>query len=287
MNPSDIVNIMTVDVEDYHNQLAMDFQNRIVPPDEEAVRTTDELLAILDEYRVRGTFFILGEIAEYFPELVQRIAGRGHQLGVHGYYHHRAFLLTPEQFRQSIERAKKRIEDLTGKEANAHRAVAFSIGEGTMWALDILADLGFKYDSSFYPFRGRSYGLPTGPRGPYQNHLPGGRWIWEVPLSTVVWMGRRWPVCGGGYLRHFPLSVTVRAMRRLHAEGLPAVVYVHPYELEVAPDIEPLPGMSLRDRMKFAFFNYHQVRQRKHTRRKLRYLLANYLFGAIDQVVGE
>jgi len=287
MNPSDMVNIMSVDVEDYHDQLAMDFQGRIVPPTEEAVRTTERVLELFAEYGVRGTFFILGEIAEHFPQLVRRIGRQGHHLGVHGYYHHRIYLLSPEEFRQSIDKTRKLIEDLTGREANAHRAVAFSIDLNTMWAMDVLADLDFKYDSSFYPFRGRSYGLPTAPRAPYQHAVSGGRSIWEVPLSTVDWLGRRWPVCGGGYLRHFPMSLTVRAMRRLHDEGLPAVVYMHPYELEVSPAIEPLDGMSLGERMKFAFFNYHQLRQRHKTLPKLRYLLSNYRFAAIDDVVGK
>jgi len=280
-----MIHVLSVDVEDYHDQLALDFQNRIVPPDEEAVRATERMLELFAEYGVKGTFFILGEIAEYFPRLVRRIADCGHHLGVHGYYHHHIFRLTPEQFRQSIDRAKKLIEDVAGKPADAHRAVAFSIIESTLWALDILVDLGFRYDSSIFPFRGRSYGIPTAPRGPYRHKVPDGRALWEIPMSTIVRFGRRWPVCGGGYIRHFPLWITDRAIRSLEAEGLNAVIYLHPYELEVSPRIQPLPGLSFRERCLFRFFNYHQLRRRRRTEPALRYLLGKYRFGTIEDLI--
>lgn len=282
---NDIVNVMSVDVEDYHDQLALDFQDRIVAPNEEAVRATDRVLELLAEFQVRGTFFILGEIAEHFPDLVRRIAAQGHHLGIHGYYHLHIFRQSPSQFRQSIERAKKLVEDVAGRPADAHRAVAFSIIESTLWALDVLVDLGFKYDSSIYPFQGRRYGIPAVSRALYQYRAPDGRTMWELPMSTITWMGRRWPVCGGGYLRHFPLRWTDSAFRRLHAEGLPAVVYMHPYEVITDPVIEPLPGMSLRQRLKFAFFNRHQLRRREHTTSKLRHLFSRYRFSSIEQVV--
>ena len=285
--PNDIVNVMSVDVEDYHDQLALDFQDRVVAPNEEAVRATDRVLDLLAEFRVRGTFFILGEIAEHFPDLVRRIAAQGHHLGIHGYYHLHIFRQSPQQFRQSIERAKKRVEDVAGRPADAHRAVAFSIIESTLWALDILVDLGFKYDSSIYPFQGRRYGIPAVSRALYQYRASDGRTMWELPMSTVNWMGRRWPVCGGGYLRHFPLSVTDSAFRRLHAEGLPAVVYMHPYEVITDPVIEPLPGLSPMQRLKFAFFNHHQLRNRGQTERKLRHLFGNYRWCTIEDLVAR
>ncbi|HOW71749.1 MAG TPA: DUF3473 domain-containing protein [Phycisphaerae bacterium] len=287
MKTDTIVNVMSVDVEDYHDQLALDFQDRIVPPAEEAVRATDRVLELLAECRVQATFFILGEIAEHFPDLVRRIAAQGHHLGIHGYYHLHIYRQSPPQFRQSIERAKKLVEDIAGRTADAHRAVAFSIVESTLWALDILVDLGFKYDSSIYPFQGRRYGIPAGSRGLYQYRAADGRTLWELPMSTVTWLGRRWPVCGGGYLRHFPLWLTDSAFRRLHAEGLPAVVYLHPYEVITDPVIEPLPGMGLKQRLSYAFFNYHQRLWRKHTLSKLRRLFSRYPFSTIEQVVAD
>lgn len=282
-----MLNILSVDVEDYHDQLALDFQDRIVPPDEEAVRSTERLLALFEEFDVRGTFFILGEIAEHFPDLVRRIAAAGHQLGIHGYHHHLAFRQTRHEFRDSIERAKKLVEDVAGRPADAYRATAFSINESTPWALETLIDLGFRYDSSVYPFKGRRYGDPAAPRQPYKRSLPDGRWIWEVPMSVVIKWGRRWPVCGGGYLRLMPLSVTDRAIASLNAEGIAAVVYLHPYETELSPRIRPLSGLSSRQWAHFTFFNFHQQVGRSRTVRKLRHLLAKYRFGTIADRIAE
>jgi len=282
-----MINVLSVDIEDYHDQLALDFQNRIVPPDEEAVRCTDRLLELFAELNVHGTFFILGEIAEYFPDLVRRIAEHGHHLGVHGYYHQHVFNQNADEFRESIGRAKKMIEDATGRPADAYRATAFSINESTPWAIETLIDLGFKYDSSVFPFRGRRYGDPTAPRSPYKRYIPDGRSIWEVPLSTVMKWGRRWPVCGGGYLRLFPLWITEKAIASLNAENIGAVIYLHPYEVETNPDIKPLTGLSFKKKCHFAFFNFQQQVRRSHTIPNLRHLLTHYPFGTIEQLIAE
>lgn len=287
MNP--ITNILTVDVEDYHDQLPLDFQDRIVPPNQEAERATEQVLELFAEQGVRGTFFILGEIAEHFPGLIRRIADQGHHLGIHGYYHHHAYRLTPEQFRESIGRAKKFVEDIAGREADAHRAVAFSINEksGTMWALDVIAELGFRYDSSIFPFQGRRYGSPEAPRFPYRLQLAGERTLWEIPMSTVQVGGRRLPACGGGYLRMFPLRYTDFAIRRINDEGHPAVVYIHPYEVVPSPGIEPLAGLSFKQELHFRFFNFQQVCFRRRTVPKLRALLGRYRWGTIADAVVE
>ena len=282
--PDSPLNVLSVDVEDYHNQLALDFQDRIVPPDIEAVRCTDRLLEVCAEHKVRGTFFILGEIAEHFPDLVRRIAAQGHHLGVHGYHHDLVFNMTEERFRSSVDGAKKRIEDIAGQPADAYRATAFSISRRrTPWAWTVLVDLGFRYDSSVFPFAGRRYGDPNAPRQPFLIDLPDGRSIWEVPLSTLVRWGKRWPVGGGGYLRLAPLSLTRRAIHALHGEGLGVVVYLHPYETEPRPVIRPLAGLSIKEYFHFRFFNYHQSLNRAGTLVKVRSLLKSYRFGAIDQ----
>ncbi len=283
-----ILNALTVDVEDYYNQLAIDFCDRIEPPRPESARDTERMLDLFAEFKVRATCFILGEMAEYFPATVARIAGEGHQLGVHAYYHHQIWRHTPEEFRQVTDRAIKRIEDVAGRKVEAHRAVAFSLTQQTLWALPILADLGIRYDSSIFPFKGRRYGIPNAPRGPHKIALPDGRWLWEFPLSTVDAWGKRWPACGGGYLRHFPLAYARWGLRRLNAEGIPANIYLHPYEIESNPRIEIIPGLdSFSQRMKFRFFNYHQVRRRATTMPKLRALLGSNRFGPIDQVLDE
>lgn len=281
------LNVLSVDLEDYHNQLAVEYQQRIEPPNEEALRCSDRLLDILSDYGAKGTFFILGEIAEAFPQLVRRIAREGHHLGVHGYHHLRITWQSPEQFRQCVSRAKCLIEDLTGREADAYRAPWFSLTETTLWALEILADLGFRYDSSAFPVRAQRFGIASAPRLPYQHRLPGDRTLWEVPLTTVDVGARRLGACGGGYLRVFPLSYTRYAMRRLEQEGRPAVVYLHPYEVEPQPKITPLPEMTPWQSLGFRFYNYQQSIGRRTVESKVRWLLENHRFGTVEQFVAQ
>jgi polysaccharide deacetylase family protein (PEP-CTERM system associated) len=247
----------------------------------------NRMLDLFDELGVKGTMFILGEIAEYFPNLVRRIAAAGHQLGVHGYYHLQVFKQTPAEFRQALDRAKKLIEDVGGREADAHRAVAFSIGRDTMWAFDVLADLGFKYDSSIFPFQGRRYGVPDAPRRPYRHVLPDGRSLWEFPMAVAERAGRRWPALGGGYLRMFPMAYNEWALRSLHAEGIGGVLYLHPYEVETRPKIEMLPGLDFAGRMRFRIFNFHQQLRRGRTIPKLRRLLTRYPFGTMAEAAAR
>jgi polysaccharide deacetylase family protein (PEP-CTERM system associated) len=283
-----MLNALTVDVEDYYNQLAIDFCDRVEPPRPQSERDTNRLLDLFAEYNVQSTCFILGEMAEHFPALIARIAREGHQLGVHGYYHHQIWRHTPDEFRRVTHDAIKRIEDAAGHPVDAHRAVAFSLTRETLWAVPILADLGIRYDSSIFPFAGRRYGISDAPRGPYRLDAGDGRTLWEFPMSTVDAWGRRWPVCGGGYLRHFPLAYTRWGLRRLHAEGLPANLYLHPYEVEVAPRIEMIDGLdTFRRRLHFRFFNIHQVRNRRRTVPKLRALLTACRFAPIDRVLAE
>lgn len=279
------LNVLSVDVEDYHNQLAVEYQHRIEPPSEEALRCTERLLEIFGDYQAKGTFFILGEIAEAFPQLVRRIAGEGHHLGVHGYHHLRVTWQSPQQFRQSIRRAKGLIEDLTGKEADAYRAPWFSIKETTLWALEVLADLGFRYDSSIFPVRARRHGIASAPQLPYRHRLAGERTLWEVPLTTVAVGNRRIGACGGGHLRFFPLRFTQYAMRQLQREERAAIVYVHPYEVEPNPRIQPLPGMSWIESLNFRIYNFQQRLGRQTVEKKIRWLLENHRFGTVEQLV--
>lgn len=281
------LNVLSVDVEDYHNQLAVEYQQRIEPPNEEALRCTERLLDIFGDYDAKGTFFILGEIAEAFPQLVRRIAREGHHLGVHGYHHLRITWQSPESFRRAIGRAKWLIEDLTGQEADAYRAPWFSLRQTTLWALEILADLGFRYDSSMFPVQAQRFGIASAPRLPYRHRLSDDKTLWEVPLTTVTVANRRVGACGGGYLRVFPLSYTRYAMRQLQRQDRPAIVYMHPYEVEPKPNFTPLPNMTPWQNLGFRFYNFHQCIGRKTVESKVRWLLENHRFGTIEQLVAQ
>jgi len=274
----------TVDVEDYHNVVARDWLLREGPPTAAVVDNTRRILRLLADAGVHGTFFTLGEVAEYYPGLIREIAEAGHELGVHGYYHRQLFKLTREGFRSEIVDARKRIEDLSGRRIRGHRAPAFSIVPATRWGLDVLGEAGFEYDSSIFPVKLRRYGWPGFPPEIHRVPLDGGRSIIEAPLSTVTVLGRAWPAAGGGYLRHFPTSVTRWALRRIGA-ARPVILYTHPYEIEwpVAPlQVGSLaPGEAGRARR----FDRLQRRNRSTVEYKLRTFLREFRFTTLEQVI--
>ena len=142
--------------------------------------------------------------------------------------------MTPEEFRRDTSDTKKLIEDTIGREIEGYRAAAFSIRPDTRWGLEVLAELGFRYDSSIFPIVGKRYGWPGFPPEIHAMELPGGGSIIEVPPSAIRVLGRDVPACGGGYLRHFPYWFTRWAMRRIN-RSRPAVVYLHPYEIDTDP----------------------------------------------------
>lgn len=279
-----MIHAFTVDVEDYHNVIARDWLGRDGPPTRAVVDNTTRLLQDMAQYRVRGTFFTLGEVAATYPSLIREIAAAGHELGVHGYYHRQIFKLTPETFRTEVADAKTLIEDLAGIPVRGHRAPAFSIMPDTSWALDVLADVGFQYDSSIFPIAGRRYGWP-GFRGDiHRVELPDGRTIIEAPLSTVSIFGKRVPACGGGYLRHFPGGLTRWALRRI-GRRQPAIVYTHPYEIELGDPVLDTAGLAAADAHRLQRFHRLQLRNRKTVMPKLVRLLQEFSFEPLWDVI--
>lgn len=230
-----MTNALTVDVEDYYQVSAFDtvvrfedwgrYESRVVP-------STYRILDILDDKGAKGTFFVLGWIAQNNPELVKNIQKRGHEIACHGYSHRRVYTQTPEQFRAETRMSKRILEDITGHEVIGYRAASYSITPKSMWALDILTEEGFKYDSSIFPIRHDIYGIPGYPR--FMHKLKGnGSPMIEMPLSTVRFLGTNFPVGGGGYLRLYPYLFTSLAIRRINnVEGAPAIVYLHPWEID-------------------------------------------------------
>lgn len=279
-----MIHAFTVDVEDYHNVMARDWLGRDGPPTPAVLDNTSRILKHMAQFGVRGTFFILGEVADTYPDLVRDIAAGGHELGVHGFYHRQVFKLTPESFRKEVADAKALIEDLTGRPVIGHRAPAFSIMPNTAWALDVLADVGFRYDSSIFPIAGRRYGWPGFRLDIHEVDLAGGRSIIEAPLSTVSLLGKRLPACGGGYLRHFPGAVTRWAVRRIGCDR-PAIVYTHPYEIET--NLGPLDtsGLDAQTARRAQRFHRWQLRNRGSVEAKLVRLLQEFEFSPLWEVV--
>lgn len=278
------IHALTIDVEDYYCVIARDRLGMDLAPDEAVVRTTERLLDLFAQHNLKATFFVLGEVARTYPELVRRIARDGHEVGIHGFYHRQVFKLTPEQFRREIAEGQKVIEDAAGVRVRGHRAPAFSIGPQTQWALEVLAELGIEYDSSIFPFAGRRYGWPDFGPDIRRLALPNGATLIEAPMSTVRILGKTLPACGGGYLRHFPYAFTGWAMRRIQRRR-PAIVYLHPYEVDIQPGPEWFRQAMAKAPAGVRRFHRLQMRNRPGVMGKLRRLLESFQFAPLGEVI--
>jgi polysaccharide deacetylase family protein (PEP-CTERM system associated) len=236
--------IMSVDVEDYFQVEA--FSDRVSREDWDGMpsrvdRNTKILLDLFDEHRVQATFFIVGWVADKQPDLVREIVKRGHEPACHSYWHRTVYNLTPEEFREDTRMARDRIEQAGGQKVLGYRAPTWSITGKSLWALDILGELGFTYDSSIYPIQHDLYGIPGAQRFPYVHRLKSGLELPEFPPATVKIAGATLPAAGGGYLRIFPLSYSHFAFRQLEQNSSsPVVVYLHPWEVD--PEQPRIPG---------------------------------------------
>lgn len=242
---------LTVDVEDYFHVAAL---ADAFPPhtwDQQKLRAVDSTLRLLDLFEarnVKATFFILGWVAERAPELVKRIFAAGHEVASHGYSHQLVYNQTPEVFREETLRSKQLLEDQTGAEIKGYRAASYSITKRNLWALDILCEAGFTYDSSIFPVYHDRYGIPNTPRKPYRLETEAGQSIIEFPITTADVGGYKLPIAGGGYFRIFPYALSRWGLRRATRQtGSPFVFYLHPWEID--PD-QPRVETSLLSRFR-------------------------------------
>lgn len=239
----------TVDVEDGISIAMRDAFGVDLNPTDRVVKHTEKILEIFSDQKAKGTFFTLGIIAEHYPDLVKKIGNEGHELAVHGYNHLLFTKMTKERAYQELDRAKKLIEDISGKKVYGHRAPAFSVNENTSWAFDVIADCGFLYDSSVMPCKGPRYGWPGFANEIVKIDISGGKSLIEVPMSTATVLGRKVPACGGSYLRLLPYALTKKFFSSIQDRTHP-IVYIHPYELDTAryPDFffEKLKKTTLR-----------------------------------------
>ena len=256
MNQS-ITNLLTIDIEDWFHTSALEpyidqkqwgcLESRVVP-------NVHLLLNLLAAYQTKATFFILGWVAERYPELVREINAHGHEIASHGYRHRLIYQLSPRQFQDYLERSKKVLEDLLGQPIRGYRATSFSITTKSWWALDLIQAAGFAYDSSIFPIGHHDlYGIAGLPRYPYA-HANG---LVEIPPSTLKIWGQNIPFGGGGYFRLYPYWVTRLGIRRLNREGVPALAYLHPWELD--PDCPRIAQADGRTR----FRQYVNLRKTK------------------------
>ena len=238
-----MLNALTIDVEDYYHVSAFEPVARFEDWDRyesRVERNTRRILDLLEDHQTRATFFVLGWIAERRPKLIREIQERGHEVASHGYSHRRIFTQTPDQFREETRRSKRILEDIIGRPIIGYRAASYSITMQSLWALEILVEEGFRYDSSIFPIFQDRYGIPGYPRFPHRVQVNGGS-LMEYPLSTVRIGGINVPIAGGGYLRLFPYGLTRWGLRGINErEKQPAIVYLHPWEID--PDQPRIHG---------------------------------------------
>jgi polysaccharide deacetylase family protein (PEP-CTERM system associated) len=247
---SEMKNIITIDLEDYYQVSAFNDAKTAVQWDSfpsHIESSASKLLSIFDEFNTKATFFTLGWVAERFPKLVREIADRGHEIACHSHMHKYVFSMTPGEFREDTLQAKRLLEDLAGKPVYGYRAPSFSIKANSLWAFEILAELGFTYDSSIFPIKHANYGWPLAPRFPFEISTICGT-ITEFPMPSLQWRGARAPIGGGAYLRLLPYWFTRWGIRRLNeSEGLTACLYLHPWELDSEqPKMDGSPSALLR-----------------------------------------
>lgn len=275
-----MLSAFTVDVEDYYHVSSFeraiprstwgDYQSRVVP-------STQRLLELLGNRNVRGTFFILGWVADRFPALVREIAAAGHELASHSYWHRLVYELSPEEFRHDLRRSKQVIEDAAGVSVTMFRAPSFSLTNRSLWALDVMAEEGIQVDSSIFPTRHDRYGIPDAEPGIHLRQTSSGS-IVEFPPSVMTLGPLRMPMAGGGYFRLYPLSVTSYAIGRVQRATRPVMFYIHPWEID--PQQPRLRLGSRLSRLRH-YVNLHS------TWHKVDRLLTTFRFGTVSQVLAR
>jgi polysaccharide deacetylase family protein (PEP-CTERM system associated) len=272
-----VQNALTIDVEDYFHVSGFDAIVRREDWDDFDIRAAiglNRILRTLDRASVRGTFFVLGWLAQKRPALVRAIRNAGHEIACHSYWHRLIYTQTPEAFRADLRLARKVLEDIAGVPVTAYRAPSFSITRASLWALDILIDEGFTLDSSIYPVVHDRYGMSGVPVGPHCIQRPGGI-IREFPPPVSRRLGLSVPVGGGGYFRLYPYWLTRRLLANIGKEGRPFAAYLHPWELD--PEQPRFKPGILR-----AFRHYVNL---SRTENRLERLLQDFSFGTISEAL--
>ena len=273
------VNALSIDVEDYFQVAALApavARDTWSQRESRVERNTDILLALLEERGLYATFFVLGWIAERHPTLVERIAAAGHEVASHGFSHQLIYGQTPAEFREETRRSKELLQDLTGRAVIGYRAASFSITKQSLWALDVLLDLGFQYDSSIFPIHHDRYGIPGASPEPGRISAPSGRTLVEFPMSAASLGGIKIPVSGGGYFRLLPYWVTRAGLRQVNRKrGHPFVFYLHPWEID--------PGQPRIEVKWLSRFRHYTNLERCEER--LKRLLGDFAFTRIKDVL--
>jgi polysaccharide deacetylase family protein (PEP-CTERM system associated) len=271
------LNAMSVDVEDWFQVSA--FEGHVDRADWDRLphrveRNVDRILDVFSAHGVHGTFFTLGWIAQRYPQTVRRIVEEGHELASHGWSHVRVTQQTRQQFRDDVVQTKGLLEDIAGTPVAGYRAPSYSIGEGNLWALEVLAETGHQYSSSIYPIKHDLYGMPSAPRFVFEP-IPGSSFK-EIPVTTFVLGGTKLPCGGGGFFRLFPYGLSRWAMRRVNAvDAQSCIFYFHPWEIDTGQPRQRDVGLKTRLR------HYLNLERMEH---RLGRLLGDFRWGRVDEV---
>lgn len=276
-----MINALSIDVEEYF-QVA-NFEKVVRREDwsqfeSRVERSTALILSILNERSIKATFFVLGWVAEHHSQVVKDIANAGHEIGCHGYEHQLIYNQSKEIFREDVRKAKALLEDISGSPVIGYRAPSYSITKRSLWALDVLIEEGFEYDSSIFPIRHDRYGIPDYNRFPNEINRNGSGKIKEFPISTIKMFGQNLPVAGGGYFRLLPYWITRKGLAKINRkEHQPFIFYVHPWEFD--PDQPRISAGAV------SLFR-HRINLSK-TEERFRRLLRDFKFGTVKGVLKQ
>ncbi|TQV71858.1 DUF3473 domain-containing protein [Exilibacterium tricleocarpae] len=273
-----MLHAMTVDVEDYYQVAAF---KSVVKFDDwsnwpsRVEQNTRVLLDLFAENDIKCTFFVLGWVAERHPQLVAELVAGGHEVASHGYSHDLVYSQTPEVFKEETYKSKEILEAITQKPIAGYRAASYSITRASLWALDILAELGFSWDSSIFPIHHDRYGMPGTPEQPYTIKTRNGATLTELPLTTAKVLGQSVPAAGGGYFRQYPYVLSRWLFERAsNGQTKPMIFYLHPWEID--PQQPRIPGAGLLS-------NFRHYTNLRHCLPRLQRLLQDFSFGSIEQ----
>jgi polysaccharide deacetylase family protein (PEP-CTERM system associated) len=271
---------LSIDWEDFGQQYTKYHYGIETAPLRAIDRQTNIILDLLDEAGHKATFFILGMLAKHRPDQVKQISSRGHEIGIHGQTHEVMFKLTPDDARRDLETAAKTVSDITGLPLYGYRAPVFSVRRSNLYVLEILTELGLVYDSSIFPVKLARYGIEGFNERDALYRLPNGKAIVELPLSVVSFLGKKWPVSGGGYIRLMPEFLVSSVFRKLSAEGRDSIIYMHPYEFDTETlDVSAnYPRDANYSRLRVLALNLRWNVFRKSVVEKVRRLLKEHQF---------
>lgn len=274
-----MVNAITVDVEDWFH--VSRFRDLIKPSDwpkleSRVANNVTQVLDIFDEFEVKGTFFILAWVAQYFPELVWMIHERGHEIGSHGYSHQLIYDQSRDEFDADLKASLRLLKDILGYDVRSYRAPSFSINKKSLWVFDVLVRNGIAIDSSMFPVNHDLYGGLDTPAEFYRIPVQDFSLI-ECPPATIPLAGKNFPIGGGGYFRLFPMWLIEKSLNSLNEKGTPAVIYFHPWEIDFNQPRLPAGRVN-------SFLHYNNI---EFMTQKLRHLFSRFSFSTLGQVVNS